>query len=104
MPSLIKQLPDTNNSPLNATLSDIEELKLAPKSLKYGKSARNVPSAYVKNAVEWKGFIFEMLKFSVDFRQVGLEILPFFSLLMDFVIQVFLGKCINVGIKFLKLK
>ena len=59
---ILKQLGSINNANLNTNCPDLRELRSAIRALKSGKSANDVPSAYVKNAMESKGFVDEMYK------------------------------------------
>ena len=61
-PDFIKKLHDINDTELNMDPPDIEELRSTIKSLKYGKSANDVPPAYVKHAMECKEFELEIFK------------------------------------------
>ena len=51
--SFIRQLQDVNNTELDTTPPDLEKLKSTVKSLKNCKSANDVPSDFVKHAMEW---------------------------------------------------
>ena len=60
-PNIIQQLR-TENTDINTAPPSVEELKSTIASLKNGKSANDIPSAYVKHAVECKEFLVEMVE------------------------------------------
>ena len=62
IPDYIKQLQEIEVEGLNASPPDLEELKLTIKNLKNGKSANDVPAAYVKHAMKCDKFAHEMVK------------------------------------------
>ena len=67
-PMELKQLKEIEVEGLNASPSDLEELKLTIKNLKNGKSANDIPAAYVKHAMKCDKFAQEMLN---SMRQFG---------------------------------
>ena len=56
IPDYIKQLQEIEVEGLNALPPDLEELKLTIKNLKNGKSANDIPAAYVKHAMKCDKF------------------------------------------------
>ena len=62
IPDYIKQLQEIEVEGLNASPPDLEELKLTIKNLKNGKSANDIPAAYVKHAIKCDTFAHEMVK------------------------------------------
>ena len=62
MPSFIRKLQDINHTVLDNTPPDTKKLRSTVKSLKNSKSANDIPSDFVKHAMECKGFSLEMVK------------------------------------------
>ena len=62
IPEYIKQLQDIEIDGLNSQPPDLAELKTTIRSLKNGKSANDVPAAYIKEAMKSDKFAREMLK------------------------------------------
>ena len=56
IPDYIKQLQEVEVEGLNASPPDLEELKMTIKSLQNGKSANDIPAAYVKHAMKCDEF------------------------------------------------
>ena len=62
MPDYIKELQEIEVDGLNASPPDLKELKLTIENLKNGKSANDIPAAYVKHAMKCDKFAQEMVK------------------------------------------
>ena len=60
--SFIRQLQDINNTEINTTPPDKEELRPSVKPLRNGKPANDLPFAYVKHATQCKEFTHEVMK------------------------------------------
>ena len=62
IPDYIKKLQEVQVDGLNASPPNLEELQTTIKNLKNGKTANDIPAAYVKHAMKCKKFAQEMLK------------------------------------------
>ena len=61
-PSFIKQIQEINCADMRTCPPDLKELRNTIKKLKNGKSANDIPAAYVKSAMQCRKFQDEIVK------------------------------------------